>query len=385
MLAIVAHNFEKPSETFIRAHITHVAPEQTVLICRNDAVVTQLGCPILTNIAYRSTSRHLPGRIKNGLRSRWRKYIDPAVDGESEAQIRRFFDRHGVTVVLAEFGPNGVLVRGACVRARVPLYVHFHGYDATKLARDRHWRRHYRSLFRDAAGVIVPSQFLSNRVRDLGCPEDQLHVSPNGIELEQFRTAERIPHRIVTVSRLVPVKGPLQTIEAFAEVHQIFPDAHLDVVGDGELLDDCVRLAHDLGIQGAITFHGAKPASFISALLARSGIYVQHSVTTDDGQTESFGIALLEAGASGLPVVATRSGGIPETIVDGETGLLVDEHDVDAMAAAMLSLLNDPERAEAMGRAARNRVEAKFTHDRTAARLREIMGLDVQAHKSIPR
>ncbi|KAF0285576.1 hypothetical protein BA899_01875 [Spiribacter sp. SSL99] len=149
------------------------------------------------------------------------------------------------------------------------------------------------------------------------------------------------------------------------------------------MLDECVRLAHNLGIQGAITFHGAKPTGFISALLARSGIYVQHSVTTDDGQTESFGIAPLEAGASGLPVVATRSGGILETIVDGETGLLVEEHDVDGMAAAMLSLLNDPECAEAMGRAGRNLVEAKFTHDRTAARLREIMGLSVQSQEAI--
>ena len=375
MLAIASNTFDEPSQTFIRAHVTHIAPGRTVLICREDGGAAQFGCPVLSDVAPRPQPQHLSERIANGLRHRWNNYVDPAAAGRDEARMRAFLQRHGVTAVMAEFGPNGALLRRACMRAKVSLYVHFHGFDATKLARSAHWRRHYRRLFRDATGVIVPSDFLAGRLRDLGCPQDKLHLSPNGIDSSLFRLGERSPHRIITVSRLVPVKGPLQTIEAFARVHQRFPNAHLDVVGDGALLDECMSLANNLGLRDAITFHGAKPASFVADLMAQSGIYAQHSVTTEDGQTEAFGIAPLEAGACGLPVVATRSGGITETVADGETGLLVEEHDVDGMAAAMLSLLNDPERAEAMGRAGRARVEARFTHERTAVRLREIMGL----------
>src|SRR6056297_2612402 len=329
MLAIAANTFDKPSETFIRAHVTHIAPGRTVLICRKDGGATQFDCPVLSNFALLSPPRHLAERIVNGLSFRWRKYVDPAVCGRDEARVRTFLHRHGVTAVLAEFGPEGALLRRACTRAGIPLYVHFHGFDATVQGRNTHWRRHYRRLFRDAAGVIVPSEFLADRLCDLGCPQDKLHVSPNGIDPSVFRPGERSRQRFITVSRLVPVKGPLQTIHAFGRVHQRFPNAHLDMVGDGALFDECVSLANDLGIQDAINFHGAKPASFIADLMARSGIYVQHSVTTDDGQTEAFGIAPLEAGACGLPVVATRSGGIMETVVDGETGLLVEEDDVD--------------------------------------------------------
>jgi glycosyltransferase involved in cell wall biosynthesis len=280
-----------------------------------------------------------------------------------------------VTAVLAEFGPNGALLRGACKRADVPLYVHFHGFDATKLAREASWRRHYRRLFRDAAGIIVPSRFLAERVHDLGCPDQKLHVSPNGIELANFSPTIREPGRILATSRLVPGKGPLQTIEAFHRVRQRIPGATLEFIGDGGLMQDCMRRAETLGVADAVKFHGAQPAPQVAEQMARASLFVQHSVTSREGGTESFGVTFLEAAASEVPVVATRSGGIVETVADGETGLLVEEHDVDGMADAMCALLEDPARAEAMGRAGRARVEAHFTHEKTAARLREIMGL----------
>ena len=375
MLAIAANTFDKPSETFIRAHVSHIAPGQTVLICREDGGAAQFGCPVLSDVAALPRPRHLTERVTNDFRRAWRKSVDPAASGRDEARVRAFFQRHGVTAVLAEFGPNGALLRRACKRAGVPLYVHFHGFDATKLARKPSWRRHYRRLFRDAAGIIVPSRFLAERVRDLGCPDQKLHVSPNGIELANFSPTTREPGRILATSRLVPGKGPLQTIEAFQRVRQRIPGVTLEFIGDGELMQDCVRRAETLGVADAVTFHGAQPSAQVAEQMARASLFVQHSVTSQEGWTESFGITFLEAAASEVPVVATRSGGIVETVADGETGLLVEEHDVDGMADAMCALLEDPARAEAMGRAGRARVEAHFTHEKTAARLREIMGL----------
>jgi glycosyltransferase involved in cell wall biosynthesis len=109
--------------------------------------------------------------------------------------------------------------------------------------------------------------------------------------------------------------------------------------------------------------------------MGKAQAFVQHSVEASDGDCEGLPVAILEAMGHGLPVVSTRHSGIPEAVSDGETGLLVEEHDVDGMADAMCALLEDPARAEAMGRAGRARVEAHFTHEKTAARLREIMGL----------
>lgn len=375
MLAIAANSFDAPSETFIRAHAAQIAPGRTVLICRDDGGAAQFGCPVLSDVASLARPRHLQERIANGLRYRWQLYVDPAARGRDEARVRSFLQRHRVTAVLAEFGPNGALVRRACMRAGVPFYVHFHGFDATKLARHAHWQRHYRQLFRDAAGVIAPSEFLARRLADMGCDWSKLHISPCGIALpEQAGRVERLKV-FLAVGRLVEKKSPLSTIRAFAKVTEQDDDVMLELAGDGPLMDSCRSETERLGIAKRVRFHGALPHEEVLALMRDALAFVQHSVEASDGDCEGLPVAILEAMGHELPVVSTRHSGIPEAVADGETGLLVKEHDVDGMAAAMLSLLHDPERAKAMGRTGRVRVEERFTHERTATRLREIMGL----------
>lgn len=375
MLAIFANTFDEPSQTFIRAHVTHIAPGRTVLICREDGGAAQFGCPVLSDVVPLPRPRDVLERVANGLRHRWCRFIDPAASGRDEARVRAFLQRHGVTAVLAEFGPNGVLLRRACVRAGIPLYVHFHGFDATRLASDRLWRRHYRRLFRHAAGVIVPSEFLAGRLRDLGCPQDKLYVSPCGIDPCRFSETQRVSGRVVAIGRLVEKKAPHLTIRAFAQVHRERPDATLAMIGDGALREQCEAEIAQHGLEAAVKMLGTQGTDAVKRLLSEAAVFAQHSVTGRDGDMESFGVSLAEAMASSVPVVTTNHNGFRETIADGKTGLLVEEHDVDGMAAAMLSLLNDPERAEAMGCAGRARVEERFTHKHTAARLGEIMGL----------
>jgi len=376
MLAIVANTFDRPSETFIRAHAAHIAPGRTVLICREDGGAAQIGCPVLSDVTSLPRSSHLSERIANGLRFRWWTYIDPAARGRDEARIRAFLYRHGVKAVLAEYGPNGSMMRVACRRAGVPLYVHFHGFDATKLARDRNWRRHYRALFRDAAGILAPSNFLASRIRQLGCSEGKLHITPNGIDTSSFSETTRKPGRILAVGRLVEKKAPHLTIRAFAKVRERYPDCQMNIVGDGALFSRCVDEINQHCLADSVHLHGARSHDFVCALYSQAALFVQHSVTASDGDTESFGISLIEAMASSVPIVTTDHNGFSDTVEHGETGLLVAEHDVEGMAEAMVALLSDPDRAERMGRAGRARVEAHFTQERTAARLREIMGLE---------
>jgi len=358
MLAIAANSFDAPSETFIRAHARHIAPGHTVFLCREAGGVADLGFPLLSDV-----------------RAPWWHYFDPALRGAAERRVRAFLKRHGVQSVLAEYGPTGSLLRVACKRACVPLYVHFHGYDATKLPRKASVRRHYRALFRDSAGIVVPSEFLAGRLRTLGCPDDKLHVSPNGIDRDIFSKSLRCAGHILAVGRLVEKKAPNLTIQAFAKVRKHRPDCTLDMIGDGPLWQACVDeiAKHDLA--DSVRLHGAQGNDFVRQLLGKAELFVQHSITASDGDMESFGVSLVEAMASSVPVVATDHNGFAETVSDGETGLLVAERDVEGMAEAMIALLADPPRAKAMGRAGRARVEALFTHDRTAARLREIMGL----------
>jgi glycosyltransferase involved in cell wall biosynthesis len=266
-------------------------------------------------------------------------------------------------------------MRLTCKRAQIPLYVHFHGSDATKVARKRRWRRHYRQLFRDATGIIVPSSFLADRLHKLGCPEDKLHVSPHGIDPNSFEESTREKGRLIAIGRLVEKKAPHLTIRAFAAVRRQRPDCTLDIVGDGPLHAVCMEEINRLGLGECVRLHGAQSPEYVKDLLKRAALFVQHSVTAHDGDMESFGISLIEAMASGIPVVTTDHNGFSETVIYGETGYLVKEHDVEGMAAVILSLLGDPDKEIRMGRAGRARVEEAFTNERAAARLREIMSL----------
>jgi glycosyltransferase involved in cell wall biosynthesis len=103
--------------------------------------------------------------------------------------------------------------------------------------------------------------------------------------------------------------------------------------------------------------------------MRRARGFVQHSVEAESGDCEGTPVGILEAGASGLPVISTRHGGIPEVVVEGETGLLVDEKDVPGMAAHMIRLIREPDLAAQLGLAARRRVEALFTMERSLGQL----------------
>ena len=120
--------------------------------------------------------------------------------------------------------------------------------------------------------------------------------------------------------------------------------------------------------------HGAQGSDFVVGLLREASLFVQHSVTARNGDAEGLPIAILEAMASAVPVVSTWHSGIPEAVLHNVTGQLVDEHDVEGMAGAMIKLFDYPERAVMMGAAGRKRILAHFTHERARDRLRTIIG-----------
>jgi colanic acid/amylovoran biosynthesis glycosyltransferase len=127
-------------------------------------------------------------------------------------------------------------------------------------------------------------------------------------------------------------------------------------------------------MSGSVRLHGAQSPDYIKKILANSDIFVQHSVTAEDGDVESFGISLVEAMATGIPVVVTDHNGFPDTIADGETGFLVPEHDVVEMAEKMKLFLRDPALARRMGEAGSRHARENFDFRITIPRLREAIG-----------
>ena len=149
----------------------------------------------------------------------------------------------------------------------------------------------------------------------------------------------------LAVGRFVAKKGPLQTLEAFRRCLQkagSLQAAELWMIGEGPLLPLAQRYVEQHRLQRQVRFEGAGSQAIVAERMREVRAFVQHSQVAPDGDSEGSPVAVMEAQLSGLPVVATRHAGIPEVVVDGSTGLLVDEGDVAGMAEAMLLLLRDP-------------------------------------------
>jgi len=360
-LAIVAKSFDKPSETFIRQHATELVPSNTVLIGTQQTEQGTFSASGALWAEYRA--------IENPVRRALEKL-------RFERDVHSFLDTERVEAVLVEYGTVGARHIKSLARSGRRVFVHFHGYDATRTEVTKRLRRRYREMFKLADGFFTPSQFIADRIASLGCPPDKITVCPCGVDPQAFEPSLRQPGRLIAVGRFVEKKSPLSTIKAFEIALKTHPELHLDFVGDGELLPACKKFARDAGIADKITFHGAQPHDRVQNLMGEAAIFLQHSVIAADGDCEGLPVAVLEAMASAIPVVATRHSGIPEAVTDGKTGCLVDEHDIEAMAAALTRLISSSdEELEAMASAARERIETEFSADHSLQRIRQTMSL----------
>jgi sugar transferase (PEP-CTERM/EpsH1 system associated) len=261
-----------------------------------------------------------------------------------------------------------LLYGGAAARSlRVPVVVHTeHGREryATRLktrllgrTAGRFCDRFY-CLTSDMAGEVRMARIV---------PERKLRVIQNGIDLVDFKAAAGAGARdevrrslaipddapvIGTVGRLSEVKRQDVLLRAFARVRRAVPEAHLILVGDGPLLEELRRLADGLDIASAVHFAGYQP---------HSGPYLRAmDVFALTSRSEGMPQAVLEASVTGLPVVASRVGGLPEVIEEGVTGMMFPSGDDAALAGILMDLLANPVRRHTLGEAAQARAEARF-------------------------
>lgn len=292
-------------------------------------------------------------------------------DWEVTGALLKVFRKTKPDVVLAEWGPTAARVREACSLAGLPLVAHFHGYDASETSVLDRLKKEYQLLFRDAAALVVVSQAMRNKLIELGAPSEKVKVNSYGVDCSYFSGADPAVSSpvFVSVGRFVDKKAPHLVLQSFASVHRDNPDTRLKMIGDGPLLTSCQDLAEGLQIAHAVQFLGWQEAKTIRNTLTQSRCFVQHSVTARNGDCEGLPNTVLEAGACGLPVVSTRHAGIPDAIVEGSTGFLVEERDVCGMASKMKILANDARLAGTMGRAARERAVELYSVEKSISGL----------------
>jgi len=281
-------------------------------------------------------------------------------------------------LIHAHFGIDAVYALPLAQRLGVPLVTTFHGFDATlstpALLRSPAWV-HYPlrrgELARQGDLFLCASAFLRERVLAMGFPPERTHVHYIGIDAQSVRVrdaSEETPI-ILQVARLVEVKGTRYLVEAFAKVAGSMPDSRLVLIGDGPERTSLEALARHLGLEARIDFLGARSHREVMAWMRKAAMLVLPSVPTSTGRTEGLGMVLLEAAATGVAMIGSRLGGIPEVILHRETGLLVAPRDVNGLAYAIREVAEDAPLRRRMGMAARLRIERNFNIDRQTALL----------------
>ena len=283
--------------------------------------------------------------------------------------FRRLLGARRPALIQAHFGVEGVYALPLARQLSIPLITTFHGFDATlstsALLRSPAWANYplFRGrLAKQGALFLCASAFIRDRVLAMGFPASRTQVHHIGVDCQAIlprEPGEETP-TILHVARLVEVKGTEYLIRGFAELAAQTADLRLDIVGDGPLKTSLEALCRKLGVATHVRFLGALPHEQVLAAMRRAAMLVLPSVRTSSGREEGLGMVLLEAGATGLPTIGSRVGGIPEGVMDGETGFLVPERDAGALAARMRLLLADPALRRRMGAAARLHVERHF-------------------------
>jgi glycosyltransferase involved in cell wall biosynthesis len=186
------------------------------------------------------------------------------------------------------------------------------------------------------------------------------------VDCQAIRPREEFEEKpvILHVARLVEVKGTRYLLRAFATVARRYDGVQLLIIGDGPLRRPLQALAASLGIQERVQFLGALPHDDVLSWMRKAAMLVLPGVRTGTGREEGLGMVLLEAAATGLPIIGSRVGGIPECIVDGETGFLVPEREEAALAQRMGELLEDSAKRLQMGTAGRALMERQFDIER---------------------
>jgi phosphatidyl-myo-inositol dimannoside synthase len=230
-------------------------------------------------------------------------------------------------------------------------------------------------VFRRAETILAISENTASLLDAMGIPRAKVSVVRPGVDAERFapgESAEAGPKPVLlSVGRLQRRKGHDMVLRALPAVRRAHPGAKYLIAGSGEERPRLEAQAAELGVSGSVEFLGRVDAADLPDVYRRADIFVMPN--RDDGPDfEGFGIVFLEAAASGLPALGGRSGGVPEAVQDGVSGVLVDGADIESVTQGILRLAGDADLRERLGRQARERVVGEFSWENAAKAVEQI-------------
>jgi len=310
----------------------------------------------------------IPKPRSNPLRHGWLKWVKqkPAIVYRGEYQmLSKLLERRGADLMHIYFGHTGVHLLPFIERWHKPCVVSFHGADVAEKKDIRDYAPKLKELFNAVPLVLARSKSLAERLLTLGCPPERLRINRTGVPLHEFPFIRRDAPtdgrwRFMQACRLIPKKGVATSLCAFAIFQKEFPKAELVIAGKGPLQPHLEELAEELGLLRKVHFRGFLSQKELLDLYGSSHAFLHPSETPPDQNQEGIPNSILEAMATGLPILATRHGGIPEAVEQDRSGCLVEERDFEALAVAMKNLVRSASAFREMGALASESVAANF-------------------------
>jgi colanic acid/amylovoran biosynthesis glycosyltransferase len=314
------------------------------------------------------------------LRRIWFKQIVDRpwqISGGEVRAIERALTETDAQLLHVYFGHIGVLLRPLLRHWPKRTIVSFHGADVLVDMQKPAYRRATEEMLSLVRRVLVRSQSLRQALIHLGCAPDIIEIQRTGIPLADFPFRERHPPengqwRLLQAGRLIEKKGLKTALRAFAKFRKQFPSAKLAIAGEGPQLGQLQSLARELQIASSVDFAGFVSQKKLRELFYSSHIFLHPSEIGPDGNQEGVPNSMLEAMSTGLPVFATRHGGIPEAVEHNISGILVEERDYESLGDALIDCAKDSTRLAAMGRAASEGVAKNFSQGEQTLRLEDI-------------
>ncbi len=310
----------------------------------------------------------IPRARKNFVKRFWLKYVmqKAPVYYRGELQVLlKILRRRPADLMHVYFGHTGVHLLPFIREWDKPCVVSFHGMDIQPRPQQEGFDAQMQELLQTVPLVLARSHSLLAGLERLGCPKEKLRLNRTGIPLVQFPFQQRpMPvdgaWRFVQACRLITKKGLATALRAFAKFHAQCPQARFCIAGDGPMKPQLAVLIAELGLHDAVELRGFLGQQELADLYARSHIFLHPSEMPPDQNQEGVPNSMLEAMATGLPVLATTHGGIPEAVTHERTGLLVGERDEEALFQAMAEITADPDRLYILGQAASRAVREEF-------------------------
>ena len=302
---------------------------------------------------------------------------------------RNFFcgllTKHAARLMHCHFGYCGVEFLDVKRKLKLPMVTSFYGSDMSFLPRDPQWKKKYEVFFGEGERFLVEGTHMKAGLLELGCPEKRIIVQHLGVDLQQLPMVPRTicPDgmvRILVAATFREKKGIPYALEAFARVRQKHKNMRLTLMGDAsEDARDKVEKEKILEVLGkydlheSVTWVGFQPHNVFREQLMRHDLFLSPSVLACDGDSEGGSpVSITEAQATGMPVLSTFHADIPEVVLDGKSGLLSPERDIEALTANLEFLVTHPEKREEMGRQGRSHIEKEYNVKIQAKKLQEI-------------